>query len=415
MLIDFSFRNYRSSKNETEITLTAANREEPGKEFIFKTAYAGILPAAVIYGPNSSGKTTIIRALGTMKHLIDTSFKNNTALEESITPFLFDQDTPNTPSEFDISFIAEDVRYQYGFIADKKRIYSEWLYSFPNIRPLTLFTRDYDKTSKDYIYKFGRSYKGEKTKVKELTAENSLLLSMLSRTKITESIEPVLNWFEKLTIIGVSGVSKLDTAFNIHKNKLDKKAVIQFLSSADIDITDLEIKEINFNIDQLPQNISPALRNELNEKFKDALTYEVDILHKVGSVNYKISMDEESSGAKKVFAYAGAILETLKNGGVLIVDELNNHLHPLMVEYILKKFGLKNQNPNKAQIVFSTHDASILNSDVLRRDQIWFCERDSITLSTKITSLLEYKARSNENYERAYLSGRYAAIPIISL
>ena len=412
MLVSLNIKNYRSAKNEIELSLVAAKRKEVEKNFVFNTNYEALLDAAVVYGPNASGKTTVIQAMSVTKELIKRSFKDQNALEELIKPFLFDEKTKDEPSEFDIIFIVDGVRYQYGFTATKKIIYSEWLYSFPKGRIQTLFTRDFNYKTDEYSYNFGRNYRGEKSSAKFLTPKNSLFLSVVSRTKNHESAIPVLQWFNQLNVIGINGVNDLLTALGISDKKLDKLEVTNFLKNADINVADLDVREIKFNTTKIPANTPQLIKESMVEAFKDLETFEVDIVHMVKNKNYVLPIEEESSGTRRMFGYAGVIIKTLKEGGVLFIDELNNHLHPLMVEYILKKFNSPIDNPKQAQIVFSTHDVTILN--LLRRDQVWFCDRDE-ELSTNLTSLLEYKARDGDNFERSYLSGRYGAIPILNI
>ena len=412
MLISLNIKNFRSAKNEIELSLVAAKRKAAEKNFAFNTNYESLLATAVVYGPNASGKTTGIQAMSVMRELIQRSFKDQNALEELVTPFLFDEKTKDEPSEFDIIFIAGDIRYQYGFAATKKMIYSEWLYSFPKGRIQTLFTRDFNHKTNDYDYIFGRSYRGEKSSAKALTPKNSLFLSVASRTKNHEAVLPILQWFKQLNVIGINGVHDFYTARGISDNKLDKLEVTNFLKNADINIADFDVREVKFNPSELPASMPQSMKDDLAEKLKDTITFEIDIVHSIKTKKYSLPIEEESSGTRRMFGYAGAIIRVLKEGGVLFIDELNNHLHPLMVEYILKKFNSPVDNPKQAQIVFSTHDVTILN--LLRRDQVWFCDRDE-ELSTNLTSLLEYKTRDGDNFERSYLSGRYGSIPILKI
>ena len=175
MIINVKIKNFRSIKNEIELDFNASfDKEHPN--FLISTPYCNLLIATAIYGSNATGKSNIVRAIATIATLIRSSFKDVTALQKLITPFLFANDTQTEATEFDISFIVDNTRYQYGFSADKNQIYSEWLYSFPNKKAQTLFTRDWNVKTTNYDYKFGRNYKGDKTKLISITPPTTLFL-----------------------------------------------------------------------------------------------------------------------------------------------------------------------------------------------------------------------------------------------
>jgi AAA15 family ATPase/GTPase len=410
MLVSVNINNFRSIKNEVELDLNASNdKEHPN--FLIESSYCNLLSATAIYGSNATGKSNLVRGIGTLLTLVKFSFQDVSALSQLIIPFLFDNETSKSASEFDINFIHDNIRYQYGFTADKTKIYSEWLYTFPTKKAQTLFTRDWDNETSQYNYKFGRNYKGDKTKLIGITPPTTLFLSV-SGSLGQETAKLVYDWFNKLSIIGIEGIPELYTIRALEDNHISKNDVIEFLLSADFNIADFMINKVEFHSNQLPDNMPDPFKKLLEDNLKTGYKYDIDTNHLVNDIKYSLSYNDESSGTKRMFSYAGVVLQALKNGGVVIIDELNNFLHPLLVRYIINLFGNAKTNPKHAQIIFTTHETSILTTDFIRRDQVWFCDKN-IESSTELYSLQEFSPRKSDNIERSYLSGRFDAIPLI--
>jgi AAA15 family ATPase/GTPase len=150
----------------------------------------------------------------------------------------------------------------------------------------------------------------------------------------------------------------------------------------------------------------------MEASIKTGFKYDIDTNHLVNNINYSLPYNDESSGTKRIFSYAGIILQALKFGGIVVIDELNNYLHPLLVKYLISLFSNKETNPLQAQLIFTTHETSILTTDFIRRDQIWFCDKN-IESATELYSLQEFSPRKTENIERSYLAGKFDAIPLI--
>lgn len=410
MLISLKVKNFRSIKTEVELDLnSSADKEHPN--FLIDSPYCKLLAATAIYGSNATGKSNIVRVMGTVATLVRISFRDTTALPKLIIPFAFDSKTTQQPSEFDISFIYDNIRYQYGFSADKKQIYSEWLYSFPNAKAQTLFIRDWSPKEKAYLYKFGRQYKGDKNKLIGITTPTTLFLSTAGSLQ-QETTKLIYNWFEKLAVIGVEGVPDFHTINAIESNVVKKEEVVDFLLNADFNISNFTINKTEFQSNQLPESMPDPLKKLIEGNSKNHYRYDISSDHLVNNIKYSLAYNDESSGTRRMFSYAGVLLQALKEGGVVFVDELNNFLHPILVRYIISLFGNAEKNSLKAQLIFTTHETSILTTDFIRRDQVWFCDKNQQS-ETELYSLQEFSARKTDNIERSYLAGRFDAIPLV--
>lgn len=410
MLISLKVKNFRSIKTEVELDLNSSADKEHSN-FLIDSSYCKLLAATAIYGSNATGKSNVVRAIGTVATLVRISFRDTTALPKLIIPFAFNSKTTQQPSEFDISFIIDNIRYQYGFSADKKQIYSEWLYSFPTAKAQTLFVREWSSKEKTYFYKFGRQYKGDKNKLIGITTPTTLFLSTAGSLQ-QETTKLIYNWFEKLAVIGVEGIPDFYTINAIENKVVKKEEVIDFLLNADFNISDFTINKTEFQSNQLPENMPDSLKKLIEGNSKNHYRYDISSDHLINNIKYSLAYNDESSGTRRMFSYAGVLLQALKEGGVVFLDELNNFLHPILVRYIISLFGSTKKNPLKAQLIFTTHETSILTTDFIRRDQVWFCDKNQQS-ETELYSLQEFSTRKTDNIERSYLAGRFDAIPLV--
>lgn len=392
MLVSVNIKNFRSIKAEIELNVNAGS-DKDHSNFLIDTPHCPLLAATAIYGSNATGKSNIVRAMGTMAALVRTSFRDETMLSRVIAPFAFDSNTPQQASEFDMTFIVDNILYQYGFSADKHQIHSEWLYFFESNKPKTIFTRDWSITEKAYSYEFDQ-YTGDKHNLTGITTPSTLFLSTAGRFQ-QETVKSVYDWFEKLLVAGVDPLLPLDflTINQIENDIITRKEVTEFLLSADFNIVDFTI-------------------NKEADPLKKQYRYDLNSDHLVNNIKYSLPYNEESSGTKRMFSCAGVILTVLKQGGVLVLDELNNFLHPLLVRYIISLFGSKEKNPHNAQLIFTTHETSILTTDFIRRDQVWFCDKNQHS-ATELYALQEFDTKKTDNIEHSYLAGRFDAIPLV--
>ncbi|MCF6300554.1 MAG: ATP-binding protein [Proteobacteria bacterium] len=415
MLIEFTVKNYRSIKGEQTLSLVKAKGEARNCFVPDVLQSIALSSSAVIYGANAAGKSNLVEALAFMDNMVRKSATSKQQGDKiPAAPFLFDEKTTQEPSEFEVVFISEGVKFQYGFSLNKERVLEEWLIAFPKGRPQEWFSRTYSTKNNKSEYKFGNHLTGQKQVWKNTTRNNALFLSTSIQLN-SEQLQPVFNWFQsKLYIINSSKVS---SNFTIEQcdTTINKELILQFLQSVNIDIYDVKIKKEKFDPAILPKEMPASVKEFYIDELTDKeVIKEVKSVHKTKNGNLvALDLEEESDGTQKFFALSGLWLDALKNGDVLVIDELHNSLHPKLVKYLVELFHNKKTNPNNAQLIFTTHDTSILNQDVFSRDQIWFCEKDEhqATILYPLTDFSPRKGR--ENLEQSYMSGRYGGIPFI--
>ena len=417
MLVEFTVKNFRSIKDELTFSMAKAKGDELESTNSFDPeapASVPLLNSAAIYGPNAAGKSNVVRAMMEMESIVrHSASKSQQGDDISVTPFLFDETSSKAPTEFEMIFISEGIRYQYGFSATKTRIVEEWLIAFPKGRAQRWYSRGLSKNKDLSEYKFSDFLSGQKSIWREATRENALFLSTAVQLN-SEQLKPVFNWFKRtLRPVHVGGWDANFTA-TLCDDEATKEEVLDFLQAADFDIHDIRIEKEKFDPDFLPEDLSSSVRDSLIKSMKGKDLVEIKTIHKSSSGKLvPLELSEESDGTRKFFSFVGPWIDSLSKGYVLVIDELHDNLHPTMVKYLVSLFHNKKTNPNHAQLIFTTHETSILNQDVFRRDQVWFCEKDS-QQSTTLFPLTDFSPRKDrENIEQGYLSGRYGALPFV--
>jgi AAA15 family ATPase/GTPase len=335
-----------------------------------------------------------------MKHFVITSSKESQKGDKiNVEPFRLSSETESSPSEFEVIFIFRNVVYRYGFEADNKEIFSEWLFYKTKTKEVELFYRDANK-----FETHERNFSKGNAVIREgLVRDNALLLSVAAQFNDEISIS-VIEWFNESKVI--SGLTDNQYRNNIIekiKSPFQKKRVIDLLAAADIGIEDLELLEINSG-------------NFKEDPFLTVLTKKSKFLNKKreGLATFFLSIDE-SEGTKKYFYILGPILDSIDNGSMLVVDELDSKLHPNLVCKIVALFNSEELNKNNAQLIFNTHDTNLLSSGLFRRDQIWFTDKNKFGEAI-IYSLADFKSdevRKTESFEDNYLRGKYGAVPYL--
>jgi AAA15 family ATPase/GTPase len=416
MLIEFKFKNFRSFKDETVLSMVASS-DKTLIENTYSVRVFGkrrLLQSAVVYGPNAAGKTNLISAAAFVDSFINGSAdrKVNTPIE--IKPFMFSSDSQLEPSQFEMTFVDNDnVRYQYGFRLNREQILGEWLVAYPKGLPQTWFEREMSKeTGMKSEWHFGRNLKGQNNQIAELTRPDVLFLS--NAVKLNHSqLSQVQKWFQiNLRVVDASEFSFALYAYSASRANIDediKKEIIRLLEVTDFGISGFNIKEEAYSDQDFPDDLSSELRNELKKgkHFSVTMNHQTDQKTQVS-----LPLEEESSGTQRFFSLGGPILEVLQNGWTLFVDELDSSLHPLLVQFLVKLFHNPKTNPKGAQLIFNTHDTTLMDSNLFRRDQIWFVEKDRKGCS-HLYSLLEYSPRQGKSLAKGYLQGRYGAIPFL--
>lgn len=417
MLIEFSVSNFKSIRARQTLSLTASKLKESDalKQNCFSNSTVtdvALLRSCAIYGPNASGKTNLLLALRQMSWIVEESAtKGKQGDELPVAPFSLDVSYREAPTEFEVIFVSHGVRYQFGFSATKERIIEEWLIAFPKGRAQHWYARQWDKKKKDYRWKIGSSLLGQKQLWMESTRSNALFLTTSIQLN-SQQMFPVYDWFHTtLRMAGIRGLGP-EITVSLCKDQSYKARVLDFLKAADIDIDDLIIKKKQFDSGDLPDNIPDSIRSELCKKLEGKeIIDQLNTVHRDNTgMPVKFDLDDESEGTRRLFSFAGPWLDTLEKGYVLFVDELHDNLHPKLVQFLVRLFHSDKTNPKNAQLVFTTHETSILSGEIFRRDQIWFCEKDK-TQATKLYSLTDFSHRTRENLEMAYMAGRFGALP----
>ncbi|MCI1680036.1 MAG: ATP-binding protein [Ewingella americana] len=417
MIIEFSLTNFRSIASTQTLSLNASkfkgldeniiHLEEPNK--------FSLLRSAAIYGANAAGKSNFMVGLRTMQRMIVKSASNSQSGDDlPVHSFKLDPELISSPSEFELTFIINNIRYQYGFSATKEKIIEEWLFAYPKGRPQRWFLRAWNSSIDDYEWDMGNYLIGEKSSWQKATKHNALFLSTAVQLNSVQ-LKPIFSWFmNKLRFTSVAGWNNKFSAKLCFEDKKDD--VMSFLKAADLDIDDILVTKEKFDPRKIPNGIPDNFKELIIENMKDEEDFEIQTIHKNSSGELiPFDLDDESDGTKKLFSFAGPWVDSLKRGNVLFIDELHDNLHPKLVKFLVELFNNKKTNPNNAQLVFTTHETSILNQDVFRRDQIWFCEKDSLK-ATKIYPLTDFSPRKGrENLEAAYLDGRYGALPYVTM
>lgn len=433
MLIEFRVTNFRSFKDEQKFSLVRGTGDELLNSNSFTANDANQLPllrSAAIYGPNASGKSNFLRGLQTMQKLVVNSAQGQRGELLAIASFRLSSDFVNEPTEFEATFIVEGVRYQYGFSATQQRIEQEWLYAFPKKRAQTWFQRAWNSDSEQFEWELGNQLQGGKSVWQKSTRDNALFLSTAVQLN-SRQLMPLFDWFkeylkfpfmDQLNTFGIGNKWRTLNTSDFLRDENNREQVLDFLQAADLSITDLSIEELSlselankFDLHDAAQVIADIAAAGVTSKKEQLPGLElVHIQHKSedGS-SVKFDLLDESDGTQKLLTFAGPWISTLKQGGVLVIDELHDNLHPKLVLFLVGLFNNSGTNPKNAQLIFTTHETSMLNQDVFRRDQVWFCESHGPG-GSQLYPLTDFSPRKGrENLELSYLSGRYGALPFV--
>ena len=402
MILEFSVKNFLSFKEKVTFSMIANSNKELNDNYV-EIGGNKVLKSAAIYGANASGKSNLFKILTLVVLLLRSSNSVDINAKLPLIPFKLDKGSVNKPSEFEIKFILDETRYVYGFIADKDKIYDEYLYYYPNGRETKIF----DRTN---INEYSYTQKDEKI-LREIEAKNAQNKFFLA-TATNWNFDKTKAAYNFLTN-GIGTCNNLEIlknmAYKMYETNPDylKDFAIDFLQKADFNIEDYQISQID-----VPGEFLTAIPEFITKTLPDKpKAYQVLFKHK-NSDNY-LSIDEESLGTQMIFAFIPFLADSLKNKKVLIIDELDKSLHPFLVQYIVEIFNDAEINKNGSQLIFNTHDTNLLDLNILRRDQIWFTEKNSETGESDLYSLSDFSVRKQENVEKGYMLGRYGAVPFI--
>ena len=419
MLLSFTVGNFRSFKESKTFSMKAASIQEH-KDFVRESNNAKLLPVAAVYGANSSGKSNLLSALKTMKNVLLSSVKTNPTEKLKTDTFKLDEEYTQKPTLFDVVFSTNGTTYRYGFEYTETSITGEWLYTVNNDREKNLFIRNSEGIGVTKDFPEGKDKE-------EATAENRLFLSLVAQLNGKTSLA-VMKWFEDLRIIsGVYDSSFKDYSFKyLFADNPQSQLAQTFVNSMDLGFTSLRKDESKEKEYDLSNTNNKNILDRVFEKYMlnwPALKIQTGhkVLLKDGSFTEAFfpNDDMESEGTKKIINMSGPIVDSIINGGIIVVDEFDAKLHHLLTKKIIDIFNSPKTNPYNAQLIFATHDTNLLSNKIFRRDQIWFAEKNREDESTDIYPLSEIKEQNGDKirndriYEKDYINGKYGAIPYL--
>ena len=411
MLLEFRVRNYRSIRDEQALTLIASSDTGLATTHLAPTglkAAPHALRTAVVYGPNASGKSSLLRALDYLRAVVAESA---TAIQPgqtyNVQPFKLDAASAQQPTEFEITFLLSGVRHQYAFAMTPQRIVSESLLVYRSSKPTQLYSRQHIEGDGDE-YEFSTYLTGPRKVWQESTRPNALFLSMAAQLN-SEQLSPVFNWIVRNILFLPAGATVMpDVTTELLATEQGRASIREFLSAADISIADVQAVSRKGMRAQWVMSASGLQASQEEREFLMPV-----FEHSTPKGSAKFELHDESEGTQRLYGLIAPVLDCLRDGRLLVVDELDSSLHTLLVRRLISMFQTPELNPNGAQLIFSTHDTSLLDHTLFRRDQIWFTEKDA-DQATRLYPLTDFSPRKQEAWERGYLAGRYGAVPFFS-
>lgn len=408
MLLTFSASNHRSIKEEQTLSLvpTALNDSEAAVFPTQAVTAPSALTVAIVYGANASGKSNLISAMNFMKNAILLSqTQGKPGREIPRRPFALDDQYAAMPSTFEMNFAIDGVRYNYGFAAGSDSFQNEFLYWYPSGRRQVLFERKLDE------FNFGRALKGQNRVIATMTRPNALFLSAAAQSDHAQ-LTKVFNFFQNFEILGTYITS---TQFEKEGRPLDPRA-LNFLQKMGTGVSNFRtvVREKDARISKL----NSILREFFSEHYGSNIDIEIEdkehrleLSHKsVDGKDIFFEPADESAGTRKLIGLLAPVFAAIDQGNCLAIDEIDTSLHTLACEAVIGLFLDRNINKNGAQLIVTTHDTNILKMDKLRRDQVWFVEKESDG-SSHLYALSDIRIRKSDNRERGYLQGRFGAVP----
>lgn len=428
MLIEFKFSNYRSFRDESCLSMEATGLRTK-KQSLLPSKPTDLLPAAAIFGKNGGGKSNVIRAFWLGVQFIRNAQRiqhENAAVP--IQPFLLDDDSSERPAAFEYTYSRNGIKYIYGFSATKKNIMQEYLYHTPKGQKALVFTRE----GQNFTFRDNSARKLREL-IREAVGPNQLYFSVAC-TMNEPVCKAAMGWFREELFFSRDYTDIPEQLIEYSEDPDMLKAITSYAVEADIGVEDMKFEIKN---EELAESDLPF--DEMPEELKNALTQLMKALSEAPNVSetklrmgqmratalhrglnrqgehtlYPLPLAEESDGTKKLMALAPEVERALERGGVLLVDELESGMHPILAAFLISKFQSPNTNRNHAQLIFTTHDLDLLDQDLLRKDQIYFVDKDRASGASSLYSISEFSTPTTENLRKGYLLGKYGATPDI--
>jgi len=434
MLLRFRCKNFRSIREEQELSLIAAKtRADEKSESLIETPFKDLklLRCIAIYGPNASGKSNILDALAAFSRIVSESWrgwKANGPIPE-YDPFLLDETSRTKEIEIEATFLLESTIFKYGFRFGQTSFIEEWLIDATN-RDKVLFRRTSEegKAKVEFPNNNLGSTKEERLQLERIrldTRPNSLFLSTAAQYNLSALSKVYAYLSENFKPMHWKNMpSRQKYTAEMCSTKEDiRKQIVAMMRFADAGISDLKVsrhempdkekKRMSAFLSSMKEVDPEAYSNVQVDSLSLLSVVEVQMAHSgIGKKTFLLDSSHESDGTQAYFSILGPLLDSFRNGEVLLIDELESSLHPTLVRELVRLFNSSKLNPKGAQIIFTTHSTNLLDLDLLRRDQVWFTEKTSVG-ATRLYPLSDYQPRKKQNIEIGYMGGRFGAIPFL--
>lgn len=422
MLIQFTVANFRSFREPQTLSMVATpalKRLRDVNTFTPKVVghkMPSLLKCAAIFGPNAAGKSNLVKALEFVEHMVMRSAELNPEEPLDLQPFRLDAAATREDSTFEVDFIENEIRFQFGFSANRDRITSEWLLCYTTARPTELYRRQFDADTKQDDYIFGRALEGGRLR-KDWAAQcgpKTLFISRVVQASSEEfqQLRTAYRWFSKrIRIDRQSRLQDRDSyTSQVCETEEGKKKVLEFLKAFDIPIADIEIRKKKLTLTDENSPFKAEFVRDLN--LESALTLRDPFFTHMSTEGEPVTFAsrDESDGTMHLFHFAAKWIDVIENNFVLVVDELDSSLHPLAVWELIRRLS---ESESNAQLIFTTHDVAVLRSKLLRRDQTYFVS-PTARRESQLYSLMDFKGREEDAFQDRYLQGRYGATPLIT-
>lgn len=428
MLIEFKFSNYRSFRDEAVLSMSASGLST-FKNSLLHFGNTRILPGIAIYGKNGGGKSNVIRAFWLAVQFIKNAQKTqHENAKVPVSPFLLNDYSQEQPTSFEFTYSLNNIKYIYGFSATKDEIVSEYLYHTPKGQKATVFQRNYQN------FKFTED-KPRRKLISETVAKNQLFFSIACAMNDSDCIS-AMKWFREYVLFSRDYSDIPAQLLEYSNDETMLQSISNYAKMADLGIENMQFEFRSRDItnglnlpENVPENVKVALIEFINLLSETSNNSEIKL--KMGEVKAKsyhkgilkdgsesmipLELADESDGTRKLMALAPAIESALTKGGILLIDEIERELHPVLASYIVSKFQNKQSNPLGAQVIFTTHNTEFMNEEIIRKDQIYFVDKNQSDGSSELYTISEFSTKTSENIQKGYLLGKYGAVPDIDI
>lgn len=418
MILSFEVNNFRSIREAVTLSMEKTALKDSKANIFAPQPGLYLLKSAVIFGPNASGKSNLLLALKALEYLVLQSgqFKPDEAIA-SYEPHKLDKSHQKAPVNIRISFIAEEIRYDFQLSFSKTAIEKEDLYFYPNGVRTHLYTRVRGKE-----IKFGESYRGAKKTIARLLLDNQLFLSKAAENNVASLLPPYRFFSKGIMIFPFIEEYRESNLSRLYARRLAEDGDSSFarrfnslICALDTGISHVSAEEVNWEEYKFPGNMPEEVKSAVQENFKYDIKTQHPVFEGESEIGYEtFEIDEESKGTRSLFVIGGIILDALEAGRVLIVDEFEKNLHPDITRFLISLFHNPLTNPRNAQLIFATHDITQLSDDHFRRDQVWFTEKNTFGVTSLFRCSDIKGIRMGTPLDKWYATGRFGATPIIN-